>query len=426
MNIAIVGYGIEGEQNYRYFADQGHTVTIIDEHETPAKELPKGAKAVLGANAFAGLDEYDIVVRTAGLAPRKLQTKAKIWSATNEFFAKCPAPIIGVTGTKGKGTTSSLITEILRASGQKVHLVGNIGVPALQVLSDVSASDVIVYEMSSFQLWDLEKSPMVAVILMIEPDHLDVHADMDEYVRAKANIARYQDENNIAIYHPTNRYAANIAHSGKGKAVRYGIPDDGQVYVRSNTFFVQNTAICNTDALQIPGVFNQDNACAAISAALAVGADIRFVEAGLRAFRGLPHRLKYVRTVNDVQYYDDSIATTPGSAIAALKTFKDKSVIILGGSDKGASYDEVVVECKAQGARVIAVGQTGERIVELCQAHGVAVTRETGLMIQVVSVAQRIAQPGDIVILSPASASFDQYKSYSDRGDQFTRAVEEL
>jgi UDP-N-acetylmuramoylalanine--D-glutamate ligase len=198
------------------------------------------------------------------------------------------------------------------------------------------------------------------------------------------------------------------------------------VYVKENTFFVQDTVICGTDALQIPGVFNQENACAAISAALAAGAKIEFVEAGLRSFNGLPHRLKFVREVDGVRYFDDSIATTPGSATAALGALPGAKVIILGGSDKGGDYHDVVEACKRANASVIAIGQTGERIAALCQELGVDVVRETGGMRAVVKAAKVVAEQGGTVILSPASASFDQYKSYSDRGDQFVAAVEEL
>ncbi len=424
--VAIAGYGAEGQSSYRYYQAQGDDVTIVTNRVSSQYPIPEGAKAIVADDAFAQLTDFDLVVRTPPMPPASIHTNGKVWTQANEFFAKCPAPIIGVTGTKGKGTTCSLIASILRASGQTVHLVGNIGVPPLDVLAEVRPTDVVVFELSSFQLWDLEKSPHIAIVLMIEPDHLDVHADMAEYVAAKAHIARAQQENDTVIYHPTNVFSQQIAEQSMGQRMRYAVADDGGVCVKDAWFYCQDVAICGIEAMQIPGAHNLDNACAAITAALRVGVDPQFVETGLRNFAGLPHRLKYVRTVNDVAYYDDSIATTPGSAIAALQAFTGHSVIILGGSDKGADYTQVVKVCKKRGATVIAIGQTGAHIAELCEQLGVPVVRETGMMPAVVATAAAWAQPSGRVILSPASASFDQYRSYSDRGEQFVAAVEAL
>lgn len=426
MKVAIAGYGVEGEASYRYYASRGDDVTIVDESLSPGRSLPDGATAKLGPGIFSELNGFDLVVRTASLRPDKITTDGSVWSATNEFFANCPAPIIGVTGTKGKGTTCGLIASILEAAGHTVHLVGNIGTPALDVLPSVQAQDVVVFELSSFQLWDLKRSPDIAVVLMIEPDHLDVHMNFDEYLKAKHQIVASQKPSDIAIYHPTNQYSKQLVEGAQ--AFRYGIADDGQVYIEGNSFKIHDREICSTDSVQLPGLHNIENACAAMSAAMAYDAAVSNEQfsAGLSSFTGLPHRLKFVREVDGVKYYDDSIATTPGSAIAALRAFDESKVVILGGSDKGADYQSIVDECKAQQARVVAIGQTGEKIAELCRASEVEVVRETGLMPEVVARAHAIAHDGDVVILSPASASFGQYVSYVDRGEQFVAAVEAL
>lgn len=426
MKVAIAGYGAEGQSSYRYFTGRGNDVTIVTTKISPDYPLPDGAQAIVADDAFSKLTDFDMVVRTPPMRPDSIHTNGKVWTQANEFMAKCPAPIIGVTGTKGKGTTCSLIASILRASGQRVHLVGNIGVPPLDVLASIESTDTVVFEMSSFQLWDLKKSPQIAVVLMIEPDHLDVHRDMEEYATAKANIARFQSEHDTIIYHPSNELTSRIAEQSAARRVCYADENGDGVYIKDETFFAGKDAICPVGALQLPGVHNHENACAAITAALLAGAPRGFVEAGLRDFNGLPHRLKYVRTVRDVDYYDDSIATTPGSAIAALRSFSGRSIIILGGSDKGADYAEIIRTCKEVSASVVAIGQTGERIAQFCMELEVPVVREQGDMRAVVGVASGLARPGERVILSPASASFDQYKSYSDRGEQFIAVVEGL
>lgn len=425
MKVVIAGFGIEGQASLTYWYNQGAEVSIADERDSLSVPI-EASRAILGADAFSELGEFDMIVRSPSLNPGKLPYGDKVWSATNEFFAQCPARIIGVTGTKGKGTTCSLIASILRAAGRTVHLVGNIGVPALAVLPEITPDDIVVYELSSFQLWDAQRSPHIAVVLMIEPDHLDIHSDMNDYVMAKSRIVMNQSPTDLALYHPNNELSAQIAHSGESRTARYGIVDDGQVYVKENTFFVQDTAICSVDALQIAGAHNQENACAAVSVALAMGVDNGVVEAGLKDFHGLPHRLKYIRTVNGVSYYDDSIATTPGSAIAALRAFTQPRVIILGGSDKGVTYDEIVAECKTTNSTVIAIGEMGQTVAELCEQNNVPYYRVEGLMDEVVAKAHEIAGAGSVVILSPASASFDQYTSYSDRGDKFIAEVATL
>ena len=456
MKIIIAGYGVEGISNLIYFRQRFPDAEFVVADERPADKLPTipdGVKLIYGKNAFSEqLGDADLVVRTASLPPRNIKTSGKIWSATNEFFDKCPAPIIGVTGTKGKGTTCSLIMAILQQAGQTVHLVGNIGVPALDVLSKIKKTDIVVYELSSFQLWDLEKSPHIAVVLMIEPDHLNVHADFADYLNAKKNIRCHQHLGDACLYHPTNKYSQEVAamlfdglldrqdhamceccgDDALDFAQRYAIPDDDQVYVQDGYFCVQNRQICSTDHLRLPGAHNLENACAAMSAVteLPITVTDEQYAAGLESFTGLPHRLKFVAEKNGVKYYDDSISTTPGSAIAALKAFTEPKVLILGGSDKGADYTELAQEIAKQQMRAVIVnGANASEIIEILHKNKVSrqvVQLEMAAMPTVVEAAANQAQSGDVVILSPAAASFDMFKSYNDRGEQFVAAVENL
>ena len=448
MKIIIAGYGVEGISNLVYFQQKFPGAEFVVADERPADKLPAipdGVKLISGKNVFKEqLGDADLVVRTASLPPRNIKTNGKIWSATNEFFDKCPAPIIGVTGTKGKGTTCSLIAAILQQAGQMVHLVGNIGVPALDVLPKIKKTDIVVYELSSFQLWDLEKSPHVAVVLMIEPDHLNVHADFVDYLNAKKNIRRHQHLGDVCLYHPTNKYSREVAATPLNRlpdtgdnhgdtldfAQRYAIPDDDQVYVQDGYFCVQNRQICSISHLRLPGAHNLENACAAMSAVTELSINVTDGQfaAGLESFTGLPHRLKLVAEKSGVKYYDDSISTTPGSAIAALKAFTEPKVLILGGSDKGADYTELAQEIAKQQMRAVIVnGANASEIAEILRKENVScqiVQLEMATMPMVVETAANQAQSGDVVILSPAAASFDMFKSYNDRGEQFVAVVE--
>ena len=426
MKIAIAGYGLEGESSYRYWsANPKNEVTIFDENKLKQSE-PDNLFAIVGTDVFARMNGYDLVVRTAGLAPLKIITDGKIWSATNEFFAKCPAPIIGVTGSKGKGTTASLITSILTEAGKKVWLLGNIGNPALDVLKQIKSSDIVVYELSSFQLWDLEKSPHIAVILFIEQEHLDVHTDMDEYVNAKANITKYQTAKDSLIYNQFNQYAQAIA--GESKAKLIGYTDEMTAHVAGGYFYYGEQKICSVNTLQIMGKHNYDNACAAIDAIWEITDDTEVIERGLRAFTGLPHRLQFVRELDNVKYYDDSIATTPSSAIAALRAFDTSKVIILGGSSKGSDFTELGQELNRHDVKAILIGDEAENIAQACKNANFSnyEIMNDMTMEKLVNRAQSIAKPGGVVLMSPASASFGLFKNYSDRGDQFSDAVKKL
>lgn len=442
MKIALVGYGVEGRASYRYFSrSPENEIVVFDESSKRPDDLPSDVLFMTGPEAIEELREgdFDKVVRSPSFSPHKLAGVANITSGTREFFAECPAPIIGVTGTKGKGTISSLIYEMLRAAGKTVHLVGNIGQPALDILPKIKADDIVVFELSSFQLWDLDRSPHTAIISVVEPEHLDVHKDIDDYYQAKANIRRFQTINDSCYYHPTNQISRQLADTGgphdpserelwRSKCSRYAIPDDGVVYVRENTFFIRAQQICPVSALQLIGQHNVENACAAICAVLDYTNDFAAIEAGLQAFKGLPHRLEFVREVGGVKYYDDSIATTPGSAIAALRSFEEPKILILGGSDKGADFKELAQEILQQDVRqVLTMGAMSEVIThDLKSAGFTKVTTVEGAMPEVIEAVRNTAQSGDVVILSPSCASFDQYKNYADRGEQFQAIVKAL
>lgn len=427
MQVAIVGYGVEGRSAYRYFAAQGADITIF--HKERPADLPQDVRVVLTEHA-TDLHGFDVIMRSPPIRPESLQTDGRISTVIKEFFAVFGTErVIGVTGSKGKGTTSSLIFEMLKAAGKRVHLAGNIGVPALDLLPEAKDGDYVVLELSSFQLWDLDVSPHIAVLLMMEPEHLDVHSSVDEYVAAKANIASHQGPEDMLIYLPGNELTMQAASNATGRKMPYTAPPGA--HVEDGFIVMDEQRIIATDQLGLVGQHNIDNACAAVTAAWQVTKDVAAVRQALQEFKGLPHRLQFVAEVDDVRYYDDSIATTPGSAIAALQAFEQPKVIILGGSDKGADFAELATEVQRQTMRgVVLIGEMSEKIKAALRNAGVPddqiYTLGKAAMPDIVARVARLARAGDVVIMSPACASFDMFRDYKDRGEQFIAAVKQL
>ena len=441
MKIALIGFGLEAKSAYDYFKsiDQNNTFEIYDENPKSKIELPDGVKFFGDFHDFSKI-QADLIVRTPAVNPSRLPKSAKITSVTNLFFEKCPAPIIGVTGSKGKGTVSSFIAEILRAAGLKVYLVGNIGLPALNELSKIQKDDAVIYELSSFQLWDAQKTPHIAVLNNLEVDHLDVHDGFEDYVAAKMNIAKNQTENDFFIFNAENPIVLKNVENLKNqlKAELQPFQDYNLAHIQENHFLWGDEVLFETNILKIPGEHNQKNACAAMIATFDFLREkgfeneeiFDFWREGLSKFAGLPHRLKFVREFEGVRFYDDSIATTPGSAIAALNSFEKPKILILGGSNKGADLSgliEKIAKMPEQELRkVILMGAESEKLAQKLTSSGFERFINLGVktnMQEVVKTAFENAKSGDVVILSPAHASFDMFKSYVDRGEQFVENV---
>jgi UDP-N-acetylmuramoylalanine--D-glutamate ligase len=427
MNIAILGYGVEGESVYNYYHAKypDASFTVYDNKSEPKNPLPDGVTFVGSVADFKGITA-DLAIKTPAIPPSQIEVTGEVTSMTREFLKTCPAPVIGVTGTKGKGTTASLIASILDAAGKKTWLVGNIGLGAFDVLDQISADDIVIYELSSFQLWDIDISPHVAVVLFIEQEHLDIHASMDEYVSAKGNITRYQQTNDVVIFDRENSYSKQIADAGSSQKIAY--PDKASAHIHEGYFYYGEQKICPADTLKIKGEHNQNNTCAAIDAAWLYTQNVAAIEEGLSTFTGLPHRLQFIREVAGVSYYDDSIATTPSAVIAALRSFNGQKVIILGGSSKGSDFTELGVELTRHEVQAILIGDEAEKIAASCEAAGFTnyEIMQDPTAESIVARAAELAQPGATVLLSPASASFGLFRNYADRGDKFIQAVENL
>lgn len=443
MKIAILGFASQGRAAYEYWKSPDNQITICDSRDSIA--VPDDTAAQLGADYLQGLDQFDLIIRGApSIHPREIiaanspEIVAKVTSATNEFFRVCPSKnIIGVTGTKGKGTTSTLIANLLDAAGKKVHLGGNIDIPPLDMLKgNIQPDDWVVLELANYQLIDLKYSPATAVCLMVVPEHLDWHTDMEEYVEAKQQLFKHQTHEDRAIYNRNNQYSQDVVSVSMAEKQSYEVPGPGAeptersgAYVLDDLVYMDNVAVCRAGDVKLLGRHNLENVCAA----LATTWDLINQDAGLfkqvvSEFSGLEHRLELVRELDGVKYYDDSFGTTPETATVAIQAFEQPKVIILGGSDKGATYDELAHAVAANNVKhVVLIGKTGPAIKAALQTAGFDNISDGGeSMPEIVVTAQRLAEPGDIVLLSTACASFDMFENYQDRGEQFKRAVQSL
>ena len=433
MNIAIVGFDREGKISYDYFKKQGHTITILDAKEN--LELPNGVSAVLGAAYLETANSFDMVVRTAGLPNDKLANAGvladKVWSGTNEFFKVCPTKnIIGVTGTKGKGTTTSLIAAMLQKAGHTVHIGGNIGRPALDLLKDgITPNDWVVLELSSYQLSDIKSSPHIGVCLLIVPEHLDWHGDFAHYTAAKANMFAYQSADDIAIYYANSPDSKAITSHSSGIVVPYY--SSPGAHIKNNSVCIDNTTICSVKDIGLLGMHNWQNVCAAVTAVWQVIPDAAILRAAITEFKGLEHRIEFLSEKNGVRYYNDSFATGLHATIAAINAVPEQKVVIIGGYDRMLNIDDFGQFMKHDAKNVkhiLLIGNSKERMSQMLKTAGVhnySVSQSTNIH-DIVADARALATTGDAVVFSPGFASFDMFNNFEERGQLFKKEVKSL
>lgn len=447
MNIAIAGFGQEGEAALAYWQKPGNSLTICDNN--PDLQVPEGVASRLGPDYLKNLSGFDVIVRTPGLHPQEIAKAnpetpdilSKVTSGTNEFFEHCPTKnIIGITGTKGKGTTSSLVAKILEAAGKTVHLGGNIGVAPLAMLqNNIQPDDWVVLELSNFQLIDCRHSPAIAACLMIVPEHLNWHADFAEYLGAKRNIFTHQTAKDHAVFNRLNEPSSEISQASPAHKVSYEVPALGAkptqtvgAYVDGDMLYIDGVAVCKTTDTQLLGRHNLENICAAIALTWSlVEHNAELLKQAIQNFKGLEHRLEFFAKKNDVNYYDDSFAATPDAAIAALTAIPGQKVMIVGGFDRGLPLEHLAqayTDNQASIREALLIGASAERLSVALRAAGFSkyqILTEVD-MPAIVSAATAAAQPDDGVVLSPGFASFDMFKNFEDRGQQFKQAVEAL
>lgn len=447
--IAILGIGNENITLVKYLLKKQIDNLVLCDREGEESDyrskIGEGHYSFkLGDNYLNDLNKFDLVFRTPGLPyldPKIQEAKnsgVEISSQIKLFFDLCPCPIIGVTGTKGKGTTTSLISEILKKSIQsqisktRIFTGGNIGNAPIEFVDELNEHDLVVLELSSFQLQDLEKSPHIAVILNITSDHLDVHKSNEEYIEAKTNIVNHQAEKDFAVinadYLTSFQFAAltkaKVYWFSKRKSVDLGtFVVNSRLVLRSEN---KDTELTKTQDLLLRGEHNWENLCAASTAAFLAGANIESIKEILKTFKGLEHRLELVDNINGVKFYNDSFSTNPDTAIAAIKSFTEPIILIAGGSEKNADYKELGKAIDNSSVKtVILIGTTGPRIGSEIKNSKIKTITDCKNLEEVFTAIKKEAQEGDVVLLSPASASFDWFKDYKERGKQFKDAVKQ-
>ena len=435
--IAVFGLGVSNRPLVRMLLEFGCDCLGCD--KTPRENLDAevlelerlGCKLSVGEHYLDNL-EADLVFRTPGMHPgnpafEALRAKdAEVTSEMEVFFEVCPCTILAITGSDGKTTTTTLVSEILKAAGKTVWVGGNIGAPLLPRVREMKETDCCVVELSSFQLMDMKRSPAVAVVTNLAPNHLDVHKDMEEYVEAKKNIFKFQNEKGVLIVNADNEITAPFVGNGTTKAFsRQG--KDVSVKLEGDMITRDGVPVLNRKDILIPGEHNVENYMAAIAAVEGLAED-ETIRQVARTFGGVAHRIELVRIKDGVRFYNDSIASSPSRTIAGLKSFPEKVILIAGGYDKHIPYDVLGPEVCTHVKKLFLCGATAPQIraaVESCAGEKPEIT-DCGKFENAVKAAAAAAESGDVVLMSPASASFDEFKNFAVRGDFFKKLIMEL
>ena len=442
--VAVIGIGVSNTPLLRLLLENGIAVTACDKRDRAdlgelADELEQlGAKLQLGEDYLEGLTQ-DVIFRTPGMRPdvpqllRAKENGSVITSEMEVFFDVCPCSIIAVTGSDGKTTTTTMIAELLRAAGRTVHVGGNIGNPLLAQAGEMNPDDNVVLELSSFQLMTMQKSPHIAVITNLSPNHLDMHKGMEEYVASKENLFLHQSADDVAIFNLDNDITREQGTRAVGE-VRYFTrrsETENGVFLRGDEIIRrkdgEETVVMTVQDIKLPGIHNVENYMAAVAAVEGL-VDDETIRQFARTFGGVEHRIELVRTLRGVRYYNDSIASSPSRTIAGLRSFKEKVILIAGGYDKNIPFDVLGPEVVEHVKLLILCGATAEKIraaVESAPEYqpGKPEILTVSPFQKAVETARDRAEEGDVVTLSPACAAFDQFKNFMERGKTYKAIV---
>lgn len=448
--VAIIGIGVSNIPLIDYFYEKKSIVTVFDSREIgdiPKEILDKitnyTMKISLGKKYLSKLQGFDLIIRSPSCLPttKELEEEANrgaIVTTEVELLMKmCPCQTIGITGSDGKTTTTTLISEIIKKAGYVCHTGGNIGVPLFTKLNEIMPDDKVVLELSSFQLMGMEVSPDIAVITNITPNHLNVHKDYEEYIDAKKNIFRFQNKNGILILNYDNEITKSCASEANGKVIFFSSKhklDDGYIVDEDVIKECDDNLrkhILTTKEIIIKGVHNYENICSSIAATRTI-VELSTAVDVIKKFKGVEHRIEFVKEINKVKWYNDSASTTPSRAISALNAFdKERIVLIAGGADKNLSYIDLAKKILEKVDTLILMGQTAGKIFDAVKEEQQKNKKDIGIymvdsLTQAVILAKRYSKPRDVILFSPASTSFDMFKNMYDRGEQFKKIVNKM
>lgn len=441
--VTVLGIGVSNTPLIRLLAKGGIRVTARDRAgrerlgETADELEALGCELILGEDYLRGI-EADVIFRSPGIMPTRPEIRecvkagAVLTSEMEAFFEVCPCKIIAVTGSDGKTTTTTVISEILKADGRRVHVGGNIGTPLLDRAESMSPDDICVLELSSFQLMTIKRSPDIAVVTNVAPNHLDIHRDMEEYVWAKKNIFQNIPHPETVVLNADNditRAFAREAGNGVRFFTRRGFAENG-TYVEDGIIYAaldgRREAIMPVSEIFLPGEHNVENYLAAFAALYGLVSNESMVKTA-SSFRGVPHRIELVRTLRGVRFYNDSIASSPSRTTAGLRSFKEKVILIAGGKDKGVPFDGLGQEICRHVKTLVLTGLTADKIEKAVLDAGgtMPIIRREDFKDAVLAAAEA-AREGDVVLLSPACTSFDRFKNFEERGNYFKEIVNGL
>lgn len=443
--ILVVGAGKSGLAVSRYLAGKGAKVVLADQKEASAFEqpvaslVPPEVELVLGKYPAVEPGRFDLVVLSPGVplsAPPAVQARSLGIPVTGELelaFQQARAPVVAITGTNGKTTTTALTGQIFQEAGLKTLVAGNIGRPFIAEVEDYGPEDVIVLEVSSFQLETADSfRPRVAAILNITPDHLDRHKTMEAYVAAKARVFSRQTREDVTVLNYDDRLTRELASQCPGRVVFFSRQQElaEGVCVKDGCITVKEKgrahSILPVGELRIPGLHNLENALAAVACAWSWGIEGEKIAAALRRFPGVPHRLELVAEINGVAYVNDSKGTNPEASIKALEAYQRPIILLAGGRNKGSDFTAFAHTVKKKARALVVLGECAAEIEAAARKAGVREIYRASNFREAVLTAHRLAKPGDVVLLSPACASWDMFKNYEERGEQFKQIVREL